>query len=172
MAWLKETFPHAVEAFSALHVDENSPHVHATLIPIARDGRLSWKQLRFEATGVENHHEQARRLHDSYASYMQEHGFNLERGVRGGPAVHTDLDTETRIERRVQREVAKRLPQEPLVQRMERVVAEIEMLKADLAQHRKAYRGQATPETRAQSKEYRGRIRELSELAIELADGR
>jgi hypothetical protein len=57
----------------ALHVDEATPHIHASIVPITADGRLSGKDM-FDKTQLIN-------LQTEYATAMQHLG--LLRGIKG-----------------------------------------------------------------------------------------
>ena len=61
-----------------LHQDEKTPHVHAVIVPITPDGRLSAKELFTPKT--------LRELQTEYAQAMQPHGF--ERGVEHSQTQH------------------------------------------------------------------------------------
>ena len=54
-------------------MDEKTPHMHLSLVPITEDGRLSAKKL-FDKNGL-------RSLQDNYPRYIQNKGFDLKRGV-------------------------------------------------------------------------------------------
>lgn len=56
-----------------VHMDEKTPHMHLSLVPITQDGRLSAKKL-FDKNGL-------RSLQDNYPKYIQNKGFDLKRGV-------------------------------------------------------------------------------------------
>lgn len=61
-----------------LHQDEKTPHVHAVIVPITPDGRLTAKELFTPQT--------LRELQTEYAQAMQAHGF--ERGVEHSQTQH------------------------------------------------------------------------------------
>jgi hypothetical protein len=61
-----------------LHQDEKTPHVHAVIVPITPDGRLTAKELFTPKT--------LRELQTEYAQAMQSHGF--ERGVEHSQTQH------------------------------------------------------------------------------------
>lgn len=65
----------------SLHLDEKTPHIHAVVVPITADGRLSAKELlgdRIELSLKQ----------DRYAAAMADYG--LERGIKGSKAIHTN----------------------------------------------------------------------------------
>lgn len=56
-----------------VHVDEKTPHMHLSLVPVTQDNKLSAKRL-FDRNEL-------RSLQDDFPKYMQSKGFNLERGI-------------------------------------------------------------------------------------------
>lgn len=81
--WLKEKYGEANLVSAVLHVDEQTPHIHAHIVPITADGRLSAKDL---IGGTRDKH---RRLQTDYAKAME--GFGLERGSEKSIAKHQDI---------------------------------------------------------------------------------
>lgn len=76
--WLVEKFgPNLVQVVR--HDDETTPHLHAVVVPINPDGRLSAKRFWGEASGLSA-------LQTEYAQAMKPEG--LERGVMGSKAKH------------------------------------------------------------------------------------
>lgn len=65
----------------AVHMDEATPHIHATVVPLTPDGRLSAKEL------MGNKH-QLKALQDGYGMAMKKHG--LERGEVNSKAHHVN----------------------------------------------------------------------------------
>jgi hypothetical protein len=57
----------------ALHLDEATPHIHASIVPVTSDGRLSGKDM-FDKTQLSN-------LQTEYATAMAPLG--LKRGIKG-----------------------------------------------------------------------------------------
>jgi hypothetical protein len=66
-------------AKAVLHLDERTPHIHAHMVPITEDGRLS-------ASHFLDGPKKVAELHTRHAGYMQELG--LERGREGSRATH------------------------------------------------------------------------------------
>lgn len=64
-----------------LHQDEKTPHIHAVVVPITDDGRLSAKEL-FNPVSL-------KKLQTEYAQAMSKHG--LERGIEGSRARHRTM---------------------------------------------------------------------------------
>lgn len=66
----------------SLHRDERTPHIHAIVVPLTKDGRLSAKEV---LGGPQD----MKALQDAYAERMQP--FGLNRGMENSPAKHTDV---------------------------------------------------------------------------------
>lgn len=66
----------------ALHMDERTPHIHAVIVPLTHDGRLSAKD-------VVGNKSDLKRLQDDYAKKMSIYG--LTRGEEGSRARHEDV---------------------------------------------------------------------------------
>ena len=79
-----------------LHQDEKTPHVHAVIVPITSDGRLSAKDT-FSRQGL-------RELQTEYAQAMAPHGF--ERGVEHSQAEHQPMRRQYTQEAQNARQVA------------------------------------------------------------------
>lgn len=56
-----------------VHVDEKTPHMHLSLVPVTEDNKLSAKRL-FDRNEL-------RALQDDFPKYMQSQGFDLKRGI-------------------------------------------------------------------------------------------
>ncbi|MEM8968591.1 MAG: plasmid recombination protein [Bacteroidota bacterium] len=64
----------------AMHLDEKTLHIHATVVPLTKDSRLSTKEYLF------GHKEKLRGFQDRYANAMVP--FGLERGLKGSCSKH------------------------------------------------------------------------------------
>ena len=93
MTWLKGAFPDAPIAVAALHMDEASPHVHVSLVPV-RGKTFSWKKLVEDHTGQRGR-ASYRAMQDSYHAAVAHHG--LERGDEGSERKHRKLSREAGI---------------------------------------------------------------------------
>lgn len=77
--WLEKTFNRDKEKFGSnvvsaiLHMDESSPHIHALVIPIDKDGHLNAYEFVHGPNSL-------REMQTSYAEEMKE--FGLERGIK------------------------------------------------------------------------------------------
>lgn len=87
--WVKANFDFLKEKFGgenivrfSLHRDEKTPHLHAVIVPITKDGRLSAKEMIGGPKGMEE-------IQTLYGLKMEP--FGLERGLRSSPAKHTDI---------------------------------------------------------------------------------
>ncbi len=61
-------------AYAMVHKDEKTPHMHLGMVPITEDNRLSAKDFFGKK-------QQLHQLQDDFHAHMQEHGFDLERGI-------------------------------------------------------------------------------------------
>ena len=101
LQWLHYTFGKGNTVSAVLHMDEHTPHIHATVVPIVTgerrkakkkqtDGKRSYRKkantVRLCADDVLTR-EKLVTYHDSYAKAMEKYG--LQRGVRGSEARHT-----------------------------------------------------------------------------------
>lgn len=101
MDWVKQTFGEKNVVAATLHLDETTPHIHATVIPIVTGERRKAKQE--QQSGKKKYRKkdtQSARLcaddvmtrdkmeeyQDTYALAMQKYG--LQRGIRGSEARH------------------------------------------------------------------------------------
>lgn len=101
LQWLHRTFGKENTVSAVLHMDEHTPHIHATVVPIVTGERRKAKKKQTE--GKRSYRKKANivRLcaddvltreklvayHDSYAKAMAKYG--LQRGIRGSEARHT-----------------------------------------------------------------------------------
>ena len=98
MEWLHKTFGRENTVSAVLHMDETTPHIHATIVPIVTGERRKAKQKQTEGKRSYRKKADAARLcaddvlnrdkligyHDDYAKIMDKYG--LQRGVRGSEA--------------------------------------------------------------------------------------
>ncbi|WP_051234076.1 MobV family relaxase [Halomonas halocynthiae] len=81
--WLKLKYGEDNLVSAVLHLDEQTPHIHAHVVPVTADGRLSAKDL---IGGTRARH---RQLQSDYAKAMEDLG--LERGSEKSIAKHQDI---------------------------------------------------------------------------------
>lgn len=113
LQWLYENFGRENTVSAVLHMDELTPHIHATVVPIVTgerrkakkeqaDGKRKYRKkvdtVRLCADDVLNRDTMVA-LHDSYAKLMEKYG--LQRGVSGSEARHVST---TQYYRNMQRE--------------------------------------------------------------------
>jgi hypothetical protein len=105
--WLKKTFGIENLVSAVLHMDEKTPHIHATVVPIVSgerrkvktakpdDGKKKYRKKNPNATRLCADNIMARdklkRYQDSYAEAMNKYG--LQRGVDGSEAKHINTQT-------------------------------------------------------------------------------
>ena len=100
--WLKDTFGEDNLVSCVLHMDEKTPHLHATITPIVtterkrreREGQKKYRTAkggpRLSADDV-MHRSMLTKYQDSYGEAMK--GFGLERGIVGSIAKHVSNST-------------------------------------------------------------------------------
>lgn len=101
LQWLHRTFGRENTVSAVLHMDEHTPHIHVTVVPIVTGERRKAKRKQTEGKRTYRKKANAVRLcaddlltrerlvayHDSYAAAMAKYG--LQRGIRGSEARHT-----------------------------------------------------------------------------------
>ena len=102
LQWLHRTFGRENTVSAVLHMDEQTPHIHATVVPIVTgERRKAKKKQQVEGKRTYRKKTDAIRLcaddvltreklsayHDSYAEAMAK--YSLQRGIRGSEARHT-----------------------------------------------------------------------------------
>lgn len=151
LQWLHRTFGRENTVSAVLHMDEHTPHIHATVVPIVTGERRKAKKKQ-QADGKRTYRKKtdAIRLcaddvltreklsvyHDSYAEAMEKYG--LQRGIRGSEARHTttaqyyrDLKRQTgELEANVQQLQTERQQAE---QKLDEVKKEIKSEKLEVA---------------------------------------
>ena len=101
LQWLHRTFGKENTVSAVLHMDEHTPHIHATVVPIVTGERRKARKKQVEGKRTYRKKANIVRLcaddlltrerlvayHDSYAAAMAKYG--LQRGIRGSEARHT-----------------------------------------------------------------------------------
>jgi chaperonin cofactor prefoldin len=89
IGWAADNYRFMAEKFGidnivsfTVHLDERTPHIHATVVPLTPDGRLSAKEMMGDRKKLQ-------KLQTDYATKMQPYG--LERGLQGSRAKHTSV---------------------------------------------------------------------------------
>ena len=80
--WLKERYGAANLVNFTAHLDEQTPHIHAVVVPIDEKGKLNCRHYL-------GGREKLRELQDSFATIQK--GIGLERGIQGSKAHHTTV---------------------------------------------------------------------------------
>lgn len=116
IAWLNANIKFVQNEFGAdnivrftLHMDEKTPHIHAVLVPLTEDGRLSAKEIMGDKTAMSER--QTR-----YADQMQP--FGLERGIVGSKAIHNTEGWYLGQQKKEQEAVLSRLPEFSILDRI------------------------------------------------------
>lgn len=95
-----------------VHMDETTPHMHLTAVPMTKDGKLSAK----ECVSREN----LRRLQDEIPKHLQSKGFVIERGNENSQNKHVEIHE------------FKKQTLEKLNKELEKDIKELENIKANL----------------------------------------
>lgn len=96
--WLNSEFGDKNVVSLALHMDERTPHLHAVVVPLTKDGRLSAKEILGNKNAMSDR--QSR-----YGEAMK--GFGLSRGIKGSRATHDSVkEYYARINNPVQSELS------------------------------------------------------------------
>jgi hypothetical protein len=80
--WLKQRYGAANVVNFSVHLDEQTPHIHAVVVPLDAKGKLNCRHYL-------GGREKLQELQDSFAAAHQ--GIGLERGVQGSKAHHTTV---------------------------------------------------------------------------------
>ena len=112
LQWLHRSAPRAIIHTASLHLDENSPHVHAIFSATSPDGQggvvLGWKALRGQLAGRNGAPprrgkaagaKEMSAIQDSYHEAVGQH-FGLARGERGSEAKHQAVDRQKSLDAR------------------------------------------------------------------------
>lgn len=75
--WLDEFAGRGNTIAAIVHLDEKTPHLHYSHVPVTKDGRLCAKDVYTK--------ESLQDLQNGLARYLQSRGFDIERGVELGP---------------------------------------------------------------------------------------
>ena len=84
--WLEEFVGRENVIAATVHLDEKTPHMHFSHVPVTKDGRLCAKDIYTRAT--------LKRMQDAFPKYLQSRGFKIDRGVAQEPgSAKKHLDT-------------------------------------------------------------------------------
>lgn len=82
--FLKECYGEKNVVSAVVHMDETTPHMHLTAVPLTDDGKLSAKKI------IDRKF--LRHIQKAIPELLQSKGFDIERGVEGSAKGHTDTD--------------------------------------------------------------------------------
>lgn len=82
--FLKECYGEKNIVSAVVHMDETTPHMHLTAVPLTEDGKLSAKTI------IDRKF--LRHIQKAIPELLQSKGFDIERGVEGSAKGHTDTD--------------------------------------------------------------------------------
>ena len=89
-----------------VHMDETTPHMHFTFVPLTNDGRLSAKEITSRS--------KLRSLQDELPKVMQRAGFDVQRGIENSPNKHV---SKQQFSRELAINAAEQEKQEPVVEK-------------------------------------------------------
>ncbi|MDU2266888.1 MAG: MobV family relaxase [Clostridium celatum] len=82
--FLKECYGEKNIVSAVVHMDETTPHMHLTAVPLTDDGKLSAKTI------IDRKF--LRHIQKAIPELLQSKGFDIERGVEGSAKGHTDTN--------------------------------------------------------------------------------
>ena len=82
--FLKECYGEKNIVSAVVHMDETTPHMHLTAVPLTEDGKLSAKTI------IDRKF--LRHIQKAIPELLKSKGFDIERGVEGSAKGHTDTD--------------------------------------------------------------------------------
>ena len=82
--FLKECYGEKNIVSAVVHMDETTPHMHLTAVPLTEDGKLSAKTI------IDRKF--LRHIQKAIPELLKSKGFDIERGVEGWAKGHTDTD--------------------------------------------------------------------------------
>lgn len=82
--FLKECYGEKNIVSAVVHMDETTPHMHLTAVPLTDDGKLSAKTI------IDRKF--LRHIQKAIPELLQSKGFDIERGVEGSAKGHTETD--------------------------------------------------------------------------------
>lgn len=82
--FLKECYGEKNIVSAVVHMDEKTPHMHLTAVPLTEDGKLSAKTI------IDRKF--LRHIQKAIPELLQSKGFDIDRGVEGAAKGHTDTD--------------------------------------------------------------------------------
>lgn len=83
--YFDETYGHVVSAY--VHLDETNPHMHLGLVPLVEDQEKGHTTL---SSKMLFDRKELRKIQSEFPKHMQEHGFDVKRGVKEGQKKYID----------------------------------------------------------------------------------
>lgn len=87
--YFKKEFGENNVRYATVHMDERTPHMHMGVVPFDKDNKLSSKRVLTRQKLIE--------IQEDLPKYLQEKGFDIERGERNSQAKHKSV-TELKIQ--------------------------------------------------------------------------
>lgn len=145
LKWLRDTYGKENIVSAVLHMDETTPHIHATMIPIVKGERRKAKAEQEQTTGKKKYRKKnpentrlcaddvmsrvkLKEYQNSYAESMQ--CFGLERGIEGSEAKHISTSQYYRDLLNQSNSVQENLT--ALLQRKEQAEKELSQIKSNI----------------------------------------
>lgn len=189
LQWLHRTFGKENTVSAVLHMDEHTPHIHATVVPIVTEKRRKANKKQEDGKRLYRKKANIVRLcaddvltrkklviyHDSYAKAMEKYG--LQRGVCGSEARHTTTAQYYRDLKRQTGELEANVQQLQTEQQLDEVRQEVKSEKLEAAKtEAKAafvakvgsiFGGGKLKEFEHRNEDLQNRIKELEEEAVQ-----
>ena len=100
LEYFSEKFGTQNMAYAQVHLDETTPHMHLGIVPM-KDGRLSGKTVFDRKT--------LREIQDDFPKFLQEHNFDIERGIEGSQRKNISNQTYKKIVAEAEKEAQKEI---------------------------------------------------------------
>lgn len=88
--------------YAQVHLDETTPHMHLGVVPFDKDNKLSAKRVFNRKALIE--------IQDELPAYMQERGFDIQRGEKGSERKHLTVPEYKKVQEEI-KEMTKSLEQ-------------------------------------------------------------
>src|SRR5699024_8107580 len=85
--------------YAQVHLDESTPHMHLGIVPFDDNQKLSAKRV--------FNRETMQKIQDELPEYMNEKGFDIERGKKGSKREHLSVDEYKQVIRKAEKEADK-----------------------------------------------------------------
>lgn len=119
--YFKENFGNKNVAYASVHLDETTPHMHLGVVPM-KDGKLSSKTVFTR--------EKLREIQEQLPQYLNEKGFDIERGIEGSKSKHHSTEEYKKLKETITNEQFEELSYK-LDQSEKRNIVYMDMLEND-----------------------------------------